>query len=94
MSHNTKIYTLKEVVNQFANLESDDGDDSGEDVQSNDSDEDFEMNHSDNDERAIADAENEDEEELEVENPWTCQDYSVLLFFFVQFYPVFQFLNG
>ena len=61
-------------MNQFANLESDDGDDSGEDEQSNDYDEDFEINHSDNDERAIVDAENEDEKELEVENPWTCQN--------------------
>jgi len=36
-----KTYTLKEVTDIFANLESDDGDDSGEDVENNDSDEEF-----------------------------------------------------
>ena len=45
------MYTLKEVVDHFANLESDDGDDSGEDVQSNDSEEEFEMTFTGNDER-------------------------------------------
>ena len=36
-----KTYTLKEVTDIFANLESDYGDDSGEDVENNDSDEEF-----------------------------------------------------
>src|SRR5688572_31432886 len=76
MSHKRKMYTLKEVVDHFANLESFNVDDSGEDVQSNDSDEEFEMNFSDNDERAIADEENNDEEELEEDNSWTCQDFN------------------
>ena len=73
MSHTKKMYTLKEVVDHFANLESDDGDESGEDAQSSDWDDEFEMNVSDTDERAIADGGNENEEETEQENSWTCQ---------------------